>query len=144
MVKINPYLNFKGKCEEAFVFYKSIFGGEFGYLQRFKDTPSEYQNSPEDDEKIMHVSLQLEDGSMIMGSDVPATMESDLTEGSNITLSYSASSEEDSRKVFDMLSSGGRVNMPMQKTFWGSLFGMATDKYGINWMVDYPLEKSGD
>ena len=144
MVKINPYLNFKGKCEEAFVFYKSVFGGEFIFIQRFKDTPPEYQSGPEDAEKIMHVALVLEDGSMIMGSDVPSSMENDLPEVSNITLSYSAKSEEEATKVFNMISSYGKVNMPLQKSFWGSLFGMATDKYGINWMVDCPLNEGGN
>ncbi len=142
MVKINPYLNFKGNCEEAFNFYKSVFGGEFNFIQRFKDTPPEYQSGPEDAEKIMHVALVLDDGSMIMGSDVPSSMEKDIVEGSNFTLSYSAKSVDEANKIFDLISSAGKVSMPLQKTFWGSLFGMTTDKFGINWMVDCPLKEN--
>lgn len=141
MVKLHPYVNFKGNCEEAFNFYKSIFGGEFNYIGRFKDMP-DGKFKPEDADKIMHMSLPLGGGTLLMGSDIPDHMQAHFFEGTNITLSLTPETEEEARRVFEKLSAGGRVNMPQEKTFWGSLFGMLTDKFGINWMVDYELPKN--
>lgn len=141
MVQVHPYVNYKGNCEEAFNFYKSIFGGEFNYVGKFKDMPGEHQHAPEDGEKIMHMSLPLGGGTMLMGSDYPKDMENLYVAGTNITLTVTPESEEEARRIFNALSAGGRVTMPQEKTFWGSLFGMLIDKYGINWMVDYALEK---
>lgn len=141
MVKLHPYVNFKGNCEEAFNFYKSVFGGEFTYIGRFKDMPGG-QFSEQEADKIMHISLPLGGGTMLMGSDITEQMHGQFTEGTNITLSLTPDSEEEARRIFEALAAGGRVNMPQEKTFWGSLFGMLTDKFGINWMVDYELPKS--
>lgn len=141
MVKLHPYVNFKGNCEEAFNFYKSIFGGEFSYVGRYKDIPGESQHDPADADKIMHIGLPLGGGTLLMGSDVPKSYEDHFVTGTNITLSVSPENEEEARHIFDALSMGGRVTMPQEKTFWGSLFGMLTDKFGINWMVDYELPK---
>ncbi|MGE5383022.1 MAG: VOC family protein [Omnitrophica WOR_2 bacterium] len=143
MVKLHPYVNFNGNCEEAFNFYKSIFGGDFTYVGRFKDMPNSQNMEAADSNRIMHISLPLGGGTILMGSDIPNSMENQFKEGTNITLSLIPESEEEARKVFDALADGGRVNMPQEKTFWGSLFGMLTDKYGINWMVDYELPKEG-
>ncbi len=139
MVKLNPYVNFKGNCEEAFNFYKSILGGDFTYIGRFKDMPAENKHDPADAEKIMHIGLPLGGGSVLMGSDVPTAYEEHFVAGTNISLTLSPENEEEARRVFEGLSQGGQVTMPMEKTFWGSLFGMLTDKYGINWMVDYEI-----
>lgn len=141
MVKLHPYVNFKGNCEEAFNFYKSVLGGDFSYVGRFRDIPGESQNDPADADKIMHIGLPLGGGTILMGSDVPKSYEDYHVTGTNITLSVSPESEEEARRIFDALSQGGRVTMPQEKTFWGSLFGMLTDKFGINWMVDYELPK---
>ncbi len=142
MVQVHPYVNFKGNCEEAFNFYKSIFGGEFNYVGKFKDMPAEAQRDPKDAEKIMHMSLPLGGGTMLMGSDYPSDMENQFVAGTNITLSITPESEDEARRIFNALAAGGRINMPQEKTFWGSLFGMLTDKFGVNWMVDYALEKA--
>ncbi len=142
MVQVHPYVNFKGNCEEAFNFYKSVFGGEFSYVGKFKDMPAEVPRNAEDGEKIMHISLPLGGGTTLMGSDYPKEMENQFIAGTNITLSITPESEDEARRIFNALAAGGRVNMPQEKTFWGSLFGMLTDKFGINWMVDYALEKA--
>lgn len=141
MLKLNPYLNFTGNCEEAFNFYKSVFGGEFSYIGRFKDMPADYKVDPSETEKIMHISLPMGEGNILMGSDVPASMADTYRLGSNISLTVSPDSENEAQRIFNQLSEGGIVTMPLDKTFWGSLFGMLTDKYGINWMVDYELPK---
>jgi len=143
MVKVNPYLNFNGNCEEAFNFYRSVFGGDFTYIGRFKDIPGQTQPDPEDAEKIMHISIGLGGGTILMGSDIPKSYEDHFVTGTNVNLTLSPDNEEEARRVFDSLASGGRVTMPMDKTFWGSLFGMLTDKFGINWMVDFELPKEG-
>src|SRR5688572_1525580 len=139
MPQINPYLNFKGNCEEAFTFYKSVFGGEFPYIGRYKDMPpAEGQHASQiDGEKIMHMSLPISKETVLMGSDVGGDWAKHTVEGNNIQLSINAESEDEAKRIFDGLSAGGRVNMPLEKTFWGALFGMFTDKFGINWMVNY-------
>jgi PhnB protein len=139
MAQVNPYLNFKGNCEEAFKFYKTVFGGDFGYVGRYKDMPPTegMQVSPVDAEKIMHISLPVSKDTTLMGSDVGGEWARHSVEGNNVQLSVNAESEEEARRIFDGLSEGGRVNMPMEKTFWGALFGMLTDRFNINWMVNY-------
>jgi PhnB protein len=136
MVAINPYLNFGGNCEEAFNFYKSVFGGEFNTLMRFKDIPAEYQMAESEGEKIMHVSLPIGQGTVLMGSDRPATM-GPATLGNSYYISINAASEAEAAKLFKGLSAGGQVTMPLDRAFWGAYFGMCTDKYGVQWMVNY-------
>ncbi|WP_018478742.1 VOC family protein [Pontibacter roseus] len=146
MATLNPYLNFKGNTEEAFRFYKSVFGGEFLALQRFKDTPEGDKLSSEDQEKIMHVALPIGQGNMLMGTDALESMGQTLTQGDNISLAINADSEAEADKLFQGLSAGGKVTMPLQKAFWGDYFGMLTDKFGIQWMVSYtytPEEQTG-
>ncbi|AFD09021.1 VOC family protein [Solitalea canadensis] len=137
MAQINPYLNFKGNCEEAFNFYKSVFGGDFPFVGRYKDMPPSENSGGIDGEKIMHMSLPISKESTLMGSDVGGEWASHIVEGNNIQLSVNAETEDDAKRIFDALSAGGRVSMPLEKTFWGALFGMFTDKFGINWMVNY-------
>ena len=134
---INPYLNFPGNTEEAFNFYKSVLGGEFPFLQRFKDTPEADKISPEDANKIMHVSLPVGNGNMIMATDALESMGQKLTPGNNFYLCISADSKEEADKLFNGLSQGGQLTMPMADMFWGAYFGMFTDKFGIQWMVSY-------
>src|ERR1043165_1961578 len=138
MATINPYLNFNGNCEEAFNFYKSIFGGEFATVMRFKDTPPNVQmpKDPSEDNYIMHVALPLGKGHTLMGSDRPKAM-GPGTMSDNFSVSVDTDSEAEARKIYEALSKGGKVIMPFEKTFWGSLFGMFTDKFGIQWMVSY-------
>ncbi|HMG67439.1 MAG TPA: VOC family protein [Chitinophagaceae bacterium] len=142
MKTVNPYLNFPGTAEAAFTFYKSIFGGEFTSLQRFKDTPDGGRIPPGEGEKIMHISLPLGNGNILMATDALESMGHPLTVGNNFHLTLEAESEEEANKLFNGLSAGGSVSMPMAKTFWGAYFGMATDKFGVQWMINYSLPPS--
>lgn len=143
MAQVNPYITFNGSCEAAFNFYKSVFGGEFPYIGKFKDMPPQEGKpmSAEDGEKIMHVSLPISKETTLMGSDTGGEWASNFKEGNNISISINAESEEEAKKIFNGLSAGGRVTMPLEKTFWGALFGMFTDQFGINWLVNYDYEK---
>lgn len=139
MASINPYLTFNGKCEEAFNFYKSVFGGDFrGGIMRFGGAPSEFSR-PEEANLVMHVTLPIGD-TCLMGSDTTAQQGS-VTADPNFSISIDADSEEEANRIFNALSAGGKVTMPMQKTFWGAYFGMMTDKFGINWLMNYDYNK---
>ena len=137
MVTINPYLNFPGNTEEAFNFYQSVFGGDFLMLQRFKDTPGVGKMSDNEKEKLMHVSLPVGRGNILMGTDVLESQGFKLNFGNNIQLSIETESKEEADRIFKGLSEGGKVTMPQENTFWGAYFGMLKDKYGIQWMVSY-------
>jgi PhnB protein len=135
MPALNPYLNFNGNTEEAFNFYKSVFGGEFTTVSRFKDIPAEYKGPDHEDQKIMHIALPIGDGNVLMGSDVPESMGKVIT-GNNVQISIHPASKEEADKLFNGLSAGGNVIMPMADAFWGAYFGMFTDRFGINWMIN--------
>jgi PhnB protein len=141
MATINPYLNFKGNTEEAFNFYKSVFGGEFTSVQRFKDTPEADRVPPAEANKLMHIALPIGKGNVLMGTDALESMGHVVTPGNNMRLSLSPDSEEEARKLFNGLSAGGKVIVPLDKTFWNAYFGMFTDKFGISWMVNYDLNQ---
>jgi PhnB protein len=138
---INPYLNFYGNTEEAFNFYKSVFGGEFLTLVRFKDIPEGDKMSASDQEKIMHIALPVGKNTILMATDMLESMGHKLTLGNNFSLSVSPESKEEADKFFSKLSDGGKVTMPMENAFWEAYFGMLTDRFGINWMINYD-EKS--
>ena len=137
MTTINVYLTFNGNCEEAFNFYKSVFGGEFQSLNRFKEMPATegIKLSPEEGERLMHVSLAISKETYLMGSDTGGEWSKDYSTGNNFALSINTDSNAEADRLFNSLSYGGKVTMPMANTFWGSYFGMFTDKFGINWMV---------
>ncbi len=135
MATLNMYLNFKGNTEEAFNFYKSVFGGEFLAVQRYKDSPGCEGMSVSDQEKLMHIALPV-GGNILMGTDITSPMPP-ATFGTGISLSVDTSSEDEAKRLFDSLSAGGAVTMALEKTFWNALFGMTTDKFGIQWMVNY-------
>lgn len=140
MASVNVYLNFDGNCEEAFNFYKSVLGGEFSYIGRFKDMPPQEGAPSMPDEmgnKIMHVSLPVSKETVLMGSDTGGEWASSFKQGNNFSISINADSKEEADKLFNGLSAGGQVTMPMDNTFWGDYFGMFTDKFGINWMVSF-------
>lgn len=137
MITINPYLNYPGTTEEAFNFYKSIFGGEFTAVQRFKDMPDADNLSAEDKEKIMHIELPIGKGVVIMATDALESMGQSFTMGNNFFLAISAESEEEADRFYNALSAGGEQTMPMQKMFWGDYFGTLTDKFGLQWMIGY-------
>ncbi len=137
MATLNPYLNFNGNTEEAFNFYKSVFGGEFAMVQRFKDTPAASNTPIKDLNKIMHIALPIGKGNILMATDALESMGQKLMPGNNFHLSFSADSEAETEKLFKGLSSGGNVMVPLSKQFWGAYFGMCTDKFGVQWMVSY-------
>lgn len=136
MATINPYLNFAGNTEDAFNFYKSVFGGEFMILQRFKDIPG-MEIAEGDREKIMHVSLPIGNGNVLMASDAVESMGHSMTVGNNFSISISAASKDEATALFTALSEGGKIEMPLADAFWGAYFGMFTDKFGIQWMVNF-------
>jgi len=138
MKAINPYLNFAGNTEEAFNFYKSIFGGEFAMLQRFGDNPQIPQTVKD---KIMHISLPLTKDNVLMGTDSCEEMGFHLTQGNNFYLCIHADSKEEADKLFNALSEGGKVEAAMQDMFWGSYWGSLKDKFGIQWMIDYTKQQ---
>jgi len=135
MAKINPYLNFDGNTEEAFHFYKSVFGGEFIFLQRMKETPDGNKLKPEEQNLIMHIALPIGEN-ILMGSDIVESMGHRLRVGNNTFISVSIQTAEEAERIFNQLSADGLVHMPLQKTFWNAYFGILTDKFGIQWMVD--------
>lgn len=139
---LNPYLNFPGNTEEAFNFYSSVLEGKIVTMQKFKDTPHGSQISEADSQKIMHAALRLKDGTTLMGSDNIGASGVAYAAGNNFSLSLHPESEQEAEKLFNRLSEGGKVTMPLQKTFWNAYFGMFTDKYGIQWMInhEYPEE----
>lgn len=140
MVTINPYLNFDGKTEEAFKFYQTVFGGELSEINRFKDMPDAQNITEQDREKVMHVSLPIGKNNVLMGSDIMGSMASNFKPGNNFYISVSPQSREETERIFKELSKGGKIEMELDETFWGSYFGMFQDKYGINWMLDYAMQ----
>jgi PhnB protein len=136
MALINPYLNFPGNTEEAFNFYKSIFGGDFAMIQRFGDSPEAGTVAESDKNKLMHIALPI-GGNVLMATDAVGDMCTTLKAGNNISLSVHTESKDEADQIFNGLSVDGTVKMPMENTFWGSYFGMVDDKFGIQWMVSF-------
>lgn len=138
MASASIYLTFNGNCEEAFNFYKSVFGGEFSYFSRFDSVPKgdRYNVSDAYKDKVMHVALPIGD-SVLMASDCHEDQEASFTLGNNFSVSVSVDSKEDVDRIFKSLSEGGVVIMPVNSTFWGDYIGMLTDKFGVNWMISF-------
>jgi len=138
MAQINPYIHFNGNAEEAFSFYKSVFGGEFAMVTRFKDMSiPERPISESEADKIMHIALPIGKGSVLMGSDTPEFMWKQNEHENRSKIVISAETKEEAEAIFNGLSVGGEVEMPLENTPWGSYFGMFRDKYGIEWMIDF-------
>lgn len=137
MAQINPHINFNGNAEEAFNFYKSVFGGEFAKIMRFKDMASpEFQVAESEANKIMHIALPI-GNNILMANDVPEFMGKTNENENRSKIAISAESKEEAEKLFNGLSVGGQVEMPLTDSPWGSYFGMFRDKYGIEWMIDF-------
>jgi len=137
MALINPHINFNGNAEEAFNFYKSVFGGEFAKIMRLKDLASpEFPVAGNDANKIMHIALPI-GKNILMGNDVPESMGRTNENENRSKISISAESREEADRLFHGLSAGGQVEMPIADSPWGSYFGMFRDKFGIEWMVDF-------
>ena len=143
MPSLNPYLAFNGNCAEAFEFYKAVFGGEL-MMCRYKDMPADtagaFPVAEGDEQLVMHVSLPLGGGMVLMGCDMSKTCGT-ATFGDSITLSICPENEAEAKRIFSALAEGGKTTMPLEKVFWADLFGMCVDKFGIPWMVNYEAEK---
>ena len=143
MAQINPHINFNGNAEEAFTFYKSVFGGEFARIMRFKDISSpEFPVTEKEANKIMHISLPI-GKNVLMANDVPESMGKTNENENRSKISISAESREEADRLFNGLSVGGQIEVPIVDSPWGSYFGMFRDKYGIEWIVDFDPKYSG-
>jgi len=140
MAKVNLYINLNGTTEEAFKFYRSVFGGEFIGLQHFKDTPAVENLSAEDGDKLMHVSLPLGENLLLHGTDMLESRGQTLVNGNNFNLMIEANSKAEAEQFFSKLSAGGKDISPLREEFWGAYFGSFTDKFGIQWMVNYQFK----
>src|SRR5580658_10769837 len=142
MALINPHINFNGNAEEAFTFYKSVFGGEFAKIIRFKDLASpEFPVAEKEENKIMHIALPIGKSSMLTANDVPEILGRTNENENRSKIVISAESKEEADKLFNGLSQGGSVEMPIANSPWGSYFGMFRDKYGIEWTVEFEQKK---
>jgi PhnB protein len=137
MAVINPYINFNGNAEEAFSFYKSVFGGEFSKILRFKDLASaEFPVAENEANKIMHIALPI-GNNVLMANDVPEILGKVNENENRSKISISAASKPEADKLFNGLSAGGQIEMPIMDSPWGTYFGMFRDKYGIEWTVEF-------
>jgi PhnB protein len=140
MARVSTYLHFVRNTEEAFNFYRSVFGGEFtGGIMRFKDIPPTENNPhlPDDDKNlVMHVALQITGGHFIMGSDAPESMGFRVNSGNNVYLNLEPDTREETKRLFNALSAGGTVEMELQDMFWGDYYGSCRDKFGVQWMFN--------
>jgi len=143
MAQINPHINFNGNAEEAFTFYKSVFGGEFATIMYFKDLSSpEFPVAENEAYKIMHIALPI-GKNVLMANDVPEILGRVNENENRSKISISAESKEEANRLFNGLSEGGKIEMPMADSPWGSYFGMFRDKFGIEWMVDFDPKYKG-
>ncbi|MBS1627401.1 MAG: VOC family protein [Bacteroidetes bacterium] len=137
MPQINPYINFNGNAEEAFNFYKSVFGGEFAKIIRFKDFPiGDFPVAENEANKIMHIALPI-GNNVLLANDVPEFMGKVNENENRSKIAVSAESREEADKIYNGLSAGGQIEMPIADSPWGSYFAMFRDKYGIEWTVDF-------
>jgi PhnB protein len=136
MALINPHINFNGNAEEAFTFYKSVFGGEFEKIIRFKDLDG-FKVEEKEENKIMHIALPVGKYNMLMGNDVPEFMGRTNERENRSKIVINADSKEEADKLFNGLSVGGEIEGPIGDSPWGSYFGCFRDKYGIEWIVDF-------
>lgn len=144
MAQINPHINFNGNAEEAFTFYRSVFGGEFSKIIRFKDLAGAgFPVAENEENKIMHIALPIGKNSMLMANDVPDIMGRTNENEHRSKIVISAESREEADVLFNGLCVGGQVEMAMADSPWGSYFGMFRDKYGIEWMVDFAPDQNG-
>lgn len=147
MTTVNIYLTFDGNCQEAFEHYKSVFGTEFQHISTFGEMPQVEGAPPvsaDDKDKIMHVSLPISDETTLMGSDAGGEWGQGLVKGNNFSISVNTDDKGEADRIFNHLGQGGTVTMPMADTFWQAYFGMLTDRFGVQWMINcnLPTHKS--
>ena len=144
MALINPHVNFNGNAEEAFTFYKSVFGGEFAKIIRFKDLASSgFEVSKKEENKIMHIALPIGKSNMLMANDVPESMGRTNENENRSKIVISTASKEEADNLFNGLSVGGQIEGPIGDSGWGSYFGCFRDKYGIEWIVEFDSKNNG-
>ena len=147
MATVSTYLNFPGNTEEAFNFYKSIFGGEFlGQIMRFKDIPPMDGMPPLDEsakDLVMHMELPILGGHLLMGTDAVESMGFTVKSGNNVYINLQPDTRAETKRLFDGLSEGGKVEMELQDMFWGDYYGTCFDKFGIGWMFNQQLDQHG-
>lgn len=139
MARVSTYLNFNRSTEAAFVFYRSVFGGEFGMLQRFGDVPPAPDQPPmpeADKNLVMHVDLTILGCHALMGTDAPDSMGFTLIQGNNVHINLEPDTRAETRRLFNALAQGGKVDMPLTDMFWGALFGHLVDRFGTRWMFN--------
>lgn len=142
MTTINPWINFNGNAEEALTFYKSVFGGEFTNITRFKDiATAEFPVTDEDANKLMRIVLPIGNGSMLIANDVPSFMGKTNENENRSKIAVNTESKEEAEKIFNGLSVGGSIEVPMSESTPGAYFGMFRDKYGIEWTVEFSPAK---
>lgn len=142
MASIHPYIHFNGNAEEAFTFYRSVFGGSFSALVRFKDL--KFEGAPDlekEADKIMHIALPIGRHGKLLGSDTPEQLGRHNEMETRSKMFLEAESREEARSLFDGLSAGGQVEMPLEDGPWGTCFGMFRDRFGIEWMVEWDPKK---
>ncbi len=136
-MKANPYLNFDGQAEEAFIFYKSVFGGEFTGNMKMKDAPDGDKLPKDEQNRVMHISLPISENILLMASDIMPSMGQKLIKGNNNYISLHPNSKAEADRIFNGLSAGGKIEMPIADQFWGDYFGSFIDKFGISWMINF-------
>lgn len=140
MKNAEPYLIFDGECAEAFAFYETVFDAKISFVTKYKDVPPGMEEFSEADrERVVHIILPISKEVFLMGADCSSGMKN--TRGDNVWLTLNTESANEARRVFNRLSDGGKITMPMDKTFWAELYGMVIDRFGICWMVNYQLPK---
>ena len=139
MARVSTYLNFPRSTEEAFLFYKKIFGSEFAMpISRFRDVPAnpDHPLAESDKDLVMHVELPILGGHVLMGTDAPESMGFKLVEGNNMFINLEPDNRAETTRLFNALSAGGKVEMPLAEMFWGGFFGSLTDRFGVHWMFN--------
>lgn len=141
MARVSTYLNFQRNTEEAFNFYKSVFGGEFGGMgvARFSDIPpmpGAPELAPEDKNLVMHIELPILGGHVLMGTDAPESMGFKVNFGNNMIIMLEPDTKSETKRLYEALSAGGSINQELQVMFWGAYYGSCTDKYGVEWMFN--------
>lgn len=142
MATFHPYLNFAGNTEEAFNFYKSVFGGDFITLMRFKDIPGGSELPPGTEDMLMHISLAIGGGTILMATDAIESMGQHLIEGNNTSIYIKAERKDEADTLYNALSAGGKIEMELADQFWGDYYAAFADKFGIQWMVSYEYPKA--
>jgi PhnB protein len=138
MTRLHSYLNFAGNAEEAFNFYRSVFGGEFSSVVRFKEFPMEGVSIPqEEQDRIMHIALPIGEDNVLMASDTLPSLGQELVQGNNVYVSVHPDNKEEADRIFSALSEGAEIEMPIADQVWGDYYGALKDKFGVMWMVDY-------